>query len=249
MSNRQAPCTNDRGSGSDCQIETGCRGGCGDDGGHLLGPVVAATHRVVEVAVAEVEQQRRALACCEERRQPSSTGSTSIVGVKRENERVGQLGQGNSDCLISVRGGENSDCSVASGSCGQRVDSPFGDDDLRMTYFGRTSADHAGVGSELARRVQIARPIPRRTDDPELRVDRMAVVDDGEHDARGAGHPVRSLLPAGPGVCADSVAGEDVGRQASSVGEPASGGDPLRAPETCSAVVDIAVEALLIGTA
>jgi hypothetical protein len=118
-----------------------------------------------------------------------------------------------------------------------------------MTYFGRTSADHAGVGSELAGRVQIARPIPRRTDDPELRVDRMAVVDDGEHDARGAGHPVRSLLTAGTGVCADSVAGEDVGGQASSVGEPASGGDPLRAPETCSAVVDIAVEALRIGTA
>ena len=55
MSNRNAPCTNDRGSGSDRQIETGCRGGCGDNGGHLLGPVVAAAHGVVEVAVVEAE--------------------------------------------------------------------------------------------------------------------------------------------------------------------------------------------------
>ena len=161
-------------------------------------PVVGAAHGVVEVAGAEVEDDRRTLPRFEECGEPVGAGSAGVVGVEGEDEWVWELGESDGDGFVAVGGAEHGDGSVAGGGRGQRVDRAFGDDHLGVACLdGADPGERAGWGR--GRRSGSGSGVDRvGVGDAELGVDGVTVPRSREDDAGARGMPSGRSWQRGP---------------------------------------------------
>lgn len=208
----------------------------------VSGPVLEATHSVVEVTRPEVEDDGWALSGFEERSESLCTGASGAIGVEGDDQRVRKLGERDGDGFVSVRRAEHGDGAVAGDRGGQRVDGAFGNYYLPVPNLDGTCSCYARIGGEVGSGVEVAGPVGPGVGDAELRVDSVTATDHWQHDTDPARHAVGTGLHAWAEIRSDAVLDEDVTGQAADLREPATYRSALGLPEPLGTFIHVPVE-------